>query len=131
MLYEIGMVLALCGPAASSIVPIATESKPTFTVARCALEYKSEVRRAYFAAIVQYRLLTNALGEVTSVSELESSRSAPPFRPVFKSLEKCLKSWKLEPSTEYIAELRWGSAHEPSWRVCRSAGGCIALSEAP
>jgi len=43
-----------------------------------------------------------------------------------------LKSWNLEPSTDYIAELVWGSGvPKASWRVCRSVDGCIVLAEVP
>jgi hypothetical protein len=132
MLFEIGILLAMAGDSASPAVADDAALPKTFNVARCALEYKPEAGAARFGARVQYRLVTDGLGMVTSVEETASSPSPPPLRPEFKSLERCLKSWRLEPSTDYTAEVTWGSGvPKASWRVCRRAGGCIVLSEVP
>jgi hypothetical protein len=101
-------------------------------VGTCRLEFKPDAGTAAFAAVVQYALRTNEAGVVTSVVEDGSSGSPPPLRPVFGSLERCLKSWKLEANTAYTAELHWGSSlPKPSWQVCRASGGCVQLAAAP
>ena len=130
MFSQISLAFALV--AAVTAPPAAELPAVAFTVPFCKLEFKREVRSAYFAATVNYRLITGATGLVQSVEEDSSSPSAPPFRPVFESLERCLKSWTLEPNTEYLARLTWGSSElKRSWRVCRTSGGCLDLSERP
>ena len=129
MLIAMVVGLALMGTPAP---PPRVDGGPlqVFPVVRCKLEYKPEARTAYFAAKVFYRFVSDAHGSVVTVEEKDSGSSAPPFRPVFESLRKCLKTWLLKPGTEYEAELRWGSnGQEPTWRICRTTGGCIAVSD--
>ena len=133
MICELILGLAVAGAsAAPEVYEIVESPPPKFTVASCRLEFKPDARTAAFAAVVHYGLHTNAEGRVTSVVEDRSSGSPPPFHPEFDSLERCLKSWKLEADTEYTAELHWGSTlPKPSWQVCRASGGCLQLVEAP
>jgi hypothetical protein len=124
---------ALAGTsAAPEVYELVQSPPPKFNVASCRLKLKPDTRTAEFAAVVHYGLHTNAEGGVTSVVEDGASGSPPPFRPEFDSLERCLKSWKLEADTEYTAELHWGSTlPKPTWQVCRTSGGCVQLVEAP
>ena len=124
--------LALAGnPSAPETYEMVASPPPKFTVASCRLELKPDAGPA-FAAVVHYALHTNEAGVVTSVVEDGSSGSPPPLHPVFGSLERCLKTWKLEANTSYTAELHWGSSlPKPSWQVCRDSGGCVQLAEAP
>ncbi len=129
MISAIVFGVALLGPAVAPAA-VADQTPPVFPVARCELEFKPVARRAYFEAKVLYRLVTGSDGVVASVEEEESGSSAASFRPVFESLARCVKTWVLEPGTAYTAELHWGSSgREPTWHVCRTAGGCIVLSE--
>jgi hypothetical protein len=133
MFCEMVLGMALAGsPPASDVYEVVESPLPRFTVATCRLEAKPEAGTDAFAALVRYDLRTGASGVVTAVVEDGSTGSPPPLRPVFGSLERCLKSWKLEANTDYTAELYWGSSlPKPSWEVCRARGGCIQLVEAP
>ena len=133
MIFEMILGVALAGtPPAPDAYEVVESPLPRFTVASCQLEAKPEAGKDAFAAVVRYDLRTNAAGLVTSVVEDGSSGSPPPLRPMFGSLERCLKSWKLEASTDYTAELYWGSSlPKPAWEVCRARGGCVQLVEAP
>jgi len=132
MLCEMILGLALAGSTpAPDVYELVESPPPRFTVSTCRLETKPEAGTEAFAAVVRYDLHTNAAGVVTSVVEVGTSGSPPPLRPVFGSLERCLKSWTLEADTAYTAELHWGrSLPRPSWEVCRASGGCVQLIEA-
>jgi hypothetical protein len=133
MTCALALALALAATTpAPDVYEINASPPPKFKVSSCKLEAKPGTGEAASAAVVHYDVSTNEAGVVTSVAEVGASGSPPPLRPVFGSVERCLKSWKLEPNTTYDAELHWGSGlPKPTWQVCRTSGGCVELTEAP